>query len=357
MLTHDATVFIPSESRIGVRKIQITGMEKPVKIQPAVRKIHIVLPKPSIYNITPDFERLLKKLNDLYGTGDVGISYDVLKELPEILRRSDWNATVTLWEDKRIIDVEEGDAVNALYGLAVDIGTSKVVGYLVDLSNGEIIGSAGIENPQITYGEDFMSRIEYTITHKNGLRRLQRLTVNAINDMLHEMCMEAKISPRNIYEATIVGNTVMHHIFLGIQPKYLSKSPYQPAIKRSLDIRAKELGLKINPSGNIHVLPVIAGYVGADAVADVLATGIYEEQETCLLIDIGTNGEVFVGNKDDIVSCSCAAGPAFEGAHIKHGMKAITGAIEKVRIDPKSLKVSYEVVGNVKPVGICGSGL
>ncbi|MCK5562741.1 DUF4445 domain-containing protein, partial [Candidatus Bathyarchaeota archaeon] len=176
-------------------------------------------------------------------------------------------------------------------------------------------------------------------------------------DVLHEACTQASADPNNIYEATIAGNTAMHHFLLGIQPKHLAFSPYTPAVRKSTEVKAEKLGIKINRNGNVHVLPVIAGFVGADAVGDVLSSGIHESAELSLLLDIGTNTEAFVGNADDILSCSCASGPAFEGAHIKHGMKAVTGAIEKVRIIPDTYEVEYETIDDVKPVGLCGSAM
>ena len=176
--------------------------------------------------------------------------------------------------------------------------------------------------------------------------------------MLHDACAQAGVDSNNIYEATIAGNTAMHHFFLGIQPKYVALSPFTPAARRSIDVKAKEVNIKIHPEGNVHVLPVITGFVGADAVADVLSSGIYESEELSLLLDIGTNTEIFVGNSEDILSCSCASGPAFEGVHIKHGMKAVTGAIEKVHINPNSgYEVEYETVGDAEPRGLCGSAM
>jgi uncharacterized 2Fe-2S/4Fe-4S cluster protein (DUF4445 family) len=357
LLRRNATIVIPNESRIGFRKMQISGMEGEAKLQPAVRKVHLILPKPTILDAKPDFERLLLALNGPTGLKSLDVDYELLKSLPEALRNANWDVTLTIWKNQRIISIESGNTANALYGFAVDIGTSKVVGYLVDLNHGKVVGAGAIENPQIAYGEDIMSRIEYAITHDGGPERLQKLVVDGINTILKETCKTNGVDPRNVYEMTVVGNTVMHHLFLRIPSKYISMSPYSPAIKKAIDLKASELGLGITSSGNVHVLPVIAGYVGADAVADVLATGIYDRPEMCLVVDIGTNGEVFVGNRDDIVSCSCAAGPAFEGAHIRCGMKAVTGAIEKVRIDPLSKNVELEVIGGEKPVGVCGSGM
>jgi len=352
----DIVVLVPPESKVGVRKIQVEGMERPIKLDPAIKKLHLILCKPTLYDARPDFERLADLLQE-QGFDQLEIDHELLRILPDILRDMKWNITVTVWNNRRIISVEEGNTENAIYGFSVDIGTSKIVGYLVDLTSGNIISIKSLENPQIMHGEDILSRIHYATTSKEGLKKLQSIVIEAINTLIYQACQEAGIYPERIYEVTIVGNTAMHHFFLGIQPKHLTLAPYVPAIKRPVDVKANSLKIKVNPLANIHVLPVIAGFVGADAVADVLATGLYEMNDMCLLMDVGTNGEVFVGNKEDIVSCSCAAGPAFEGMHIRYGMKAGTGAIERLKIDPETYEVEHETVDGSKPVGICGSGI
>jgi len=353
----NVVVVIPPESRIGARKIQIIGFERPVPINSTVKKFHVVLPKPTLSDVRPDFERLLDGLNDAHNPQRLEIDHELLKELPNILRRADWDITAVIWGFSKIISVEERDTSNKLYGLAVDIGTSKIVVYVVDLITGKTLGMGSIENPQLVYGEDIMSRITFAITNDEKLSLLQKLAIEGINAAIEDACTEANVDPDNLYEATVVGNTAMHHFLLGIQPKYVALSPFAPAIRRSVNVNARELNIKMHPNGVLHVLSVIAGFVGADAVGDVLASGIYESKELSLLLDIGTNTEVFVGNADDILSCSCASGPAFEGAHIKHGMKAVTGAIEKVRINLHSYEVECETIGGEKPVGLCGSAM
>ena len=357
LVRRNVVVVIPPESRIGERKIQITGLERPVPLDPSVKKFHIVLPKPTLSDALPDFERLLDCLKDAYGFERLQIDYKLLMKLPNVLRNANWDITVTLWNDRKIIAVEKSDTSNRLLGLAIDIGTSKIVGYVVDLTIGKTIGVGSIENPQVMYGEDIISRITFAVAGDGKLEALQKLVVEGINDVIHRVCAEANVNPNDIYEATVVGNTAMHHLFLAIQPKHLALSPYTPAMRGPMNIHTKELNIKMNPNGIVHVLPVIAGFVGADAVADVLASGIYDSEELSLLIDIGTNTEVFIGNAVDILSCSCASGPAFEGAHIKQGMKAATGAIERVRIDSDSYEVEYETIDGAKPVGLCGSAM
>jgi uncharacterized 2Fe-2S/4Fe-4S cluster protein (DUF4445 family) len=353
----NVAVMIPPESRLESRKIQVLGLERKVKLSPYVKKFHLALPKPTLSDIRPDLERILDALSQQnQNVGSLEIDYEILKKLPNIFRDANWDVTVTVWNDHRIIAVELGDTSTDLYGFAVDIGTSKIAGHLVDLTSGKTVAIGAIENPQIIHGEDVMTRITFAAVDNANLETLQKLAVDSVNKVLHQACTKAMVDPGRVYYLTVVGNTAMHHFFLGIQPKYIALSPFTPAIKRQINVAAKELKIGINPRGLITFLPIIAGFVGADAVADLLATGMYESDELSLLIDIGTNTEVFVGDKDDILCCSCASGPAFEGAHITHGMKAVTGAIERVRIS-SDLDVEYETIGGVKPKGLCGSAV
>jgi len=347
-------IIIPKESISEKRKIQSIGFEREIQIEPLIKKIHLILDKPSLFDLRSDSQRIIDSIMKKYNIHNLEINFDILKDIPNLLREYDWNVTAILWNNK-IIDIEKGDTSKLMYGLAIDIGTSKIVCQLIDLINGETVNIAFEENPQIPYGEDIMSRITYVITKENGLKELSSLVKESINKLIEKLCLEKNINPNNIYEAVIVGNTAMHHIFLGIQPKYLALAPYVPVISESINISSKKIGLNINKNANIHVLPVIGGFVGADAVADVLATGIYELDEMCLLIDIGTNSEVFIGNKNGILAASCASGPAFEGMQIKYGMKAISGAIEEFSIKNNG-EVIYKTIDNLKPIGICGSG-
>jgi len=347
-------IIIPKESISEKRKIQSIGFEREIQIEPLIRKIHLILDKPSLFDLRSDSQRIIDSIMKKYNIHNLEMNFDILKDIPNLLRECDWNVTAILWNNK-IIDIEKGDTSRLIYGLAIDIGTSKIVCQLIDLINGETVNIASDENPQIPYGEDIMSRITYIITKENGLKELSSLIKKTINKLIEKICLEKNINNENIYEAVIVGNTAMHHIFLEIQPKYLALAPYVPVISESINVPAKKIGLNINKNANIHVLPVIGGFVGADAVADVLATGIYELDEMCLLIDIGTNSEVFIGNKNGILAASCASGPAFEGMQIKYGMKAISGAIEEVSIKNNG-DVIYKTIDNLKPIGICGSG-
>lgn len=352
----DTTVIVPTETRLHSRKIEISGSERLVEVNPLVTKVHVTLPMPTLSDARPDYERFLSALSKLIDTNVMEVDYLLLKQLPDVIRHSNFDISVTIWGNQKIISIEPADSLNEIFGFAIDVGTSKIVGYLVDLVSGNILDVASIENPQIIYGEDVMTRITFGMAKPKNLKTLHKLLVDAVNKIIHETCSRAKIKSNRIYEIVIVGNTAMHHFFLGIQPMYTALSPYTPAIKRQVNLRARELNIDINPSGIVTVLPIIAGFVGADAVADVLATGIYDSTELSLLVDVGTNTEIFVGNSRDLLSCSCASGPAFEGMHIKYGMKAVTGAIERVSMN-SDLTVEYETIGDEKPVGLCGSAV
>lgn len=356
LLKHSTKVMILEESRVLARKIQVWGFEKPVEIKPFVKKFYVKLAKPTLLDIRTDFERILDLLEKEHGLRGLKIGYEALKKIPDTLRNANWQVTVTLLGDREIIALEEGDTSSQILGLAVDIGTSKIVGSLVDLVTGKTLSTGFIENPQMFYGEDIISRITFSANDEEKLKTLHKLLVEGINKVLAYVSAQAGVNPQNVYEVTVVGNTAMHHFFLGINPKHVAISPFTPALKSSVNVKAKDLNIKTCPEGRVHVFPVIAGFVGADAVADVLASGIYETEDLSLLLDIGTNTEVFVGNSEDILSCSCASGPAFEGIHIKHGMKAVTGAIEKVNIGP-DYEVEYKTVDDAAPRGICGSAM
>lgn len=353
----NVTVMIPLESRLVTRKFQLGGLERHVELKPAVRKFHVKLPKPTLSDAEPDLERLLEALSQqIPNAGELEISYEILRNLPKILRDADWSVTVTVWDDRNIIAIEPGDTLSVLFGFAVDVGTSKIVGHLVNLRTGETVSVGAIENPQLIHGEDIITRLTFAITDETRLRTLQKLAIDGINKVIREACANARVNSSNVYEVVAVGNTAMHHFLLAIQPKYLSLSPFTPAVKKQVSVATKNLNIGVNQGGILTFLPLIAGFVGADAVADVLATGIHESDELSLLVDVGTNAEVLIGNSRDILSCSCPSGPAFEGAHIKYGMKATSGAIEKVQIN-SHYEVHYETIGNTKPTGICGSAM
>jgi uncharacterized 2Fe-2S/4Fe-4S cluster protein (DUF4445 family) len=239
--------------------------------------------------------------------------------------------------------------------LAIDLGTTKIAGYLLDLSTGQVLASKGAMNPQIAYGEDVISRITLATGSIKEAGRLRKLAVIAVNQLARDLCAEVGVKAQDIVEAVVVGNTAMHHLLLGLPVEQLALSPYVPAVKGALDIKARDIGLKVSPGGYVHLLPNIAGFVGADHVAMLLATKISQKKGVVLALDIGTNTEVCLSCDSNMTSVSCASGPAFEGAHIKHGMRAADGAIEHMQIVGD--RVNYQTIGGTPPVGICGSGI
>jgi uncharacterized 2Fe-2S/4Fe-4S cluster protein (DUF4445 family) len=349
-------VFVPQESRVELRKIQVTGYERPIELEPAIRKIYVSLPPATLMDPKPDLERLLDQIENKHGL-NLEANEAILKSLPAILRKSNWDITATIWNEETLIAIEPGDTTNRQYGISIDIGTSKIVSYAVDLLTGETLGTGSVENPQIIFGEDLLTRISSTTGDEAKVSSLQNYVVVGINEALTTSLNEAKVSREEVYEATVVGNTVMHHLLLGLEPRYLATSPFTPVVKRGLIVKASDLGLNINPNALVDLPPLVAGFIGSDALADTIATGLNEAVEPKLLLDIGTNTEIFLGDKENIVSCSCASGPAFEGGHIKHGLKAVTGAIEKVKIDSTTLKTNYKTIGKEKPRGLCGSAM
>ena len=344
-------IIVPDESRVGQQRLQTEGIEVPIKLDPFIKKINLTLPLPSFEDLRSDADRLLSVLKS---NGNLFISYNIMGDFPLNLREKEWMITVTILNDREIINIEPGKTADRNYGFAVDIGTTKMAGYLMDLNTGRLLSASSLMNPQIPFGEDVITRIAHAKGSKE-LRELHKAVLGGINQMLEEVCEKSGVLPKEVYETTVVGNTVMHHLFLNICPKFLAMSPYVPAIQRSMNVKPSELGVKTYPNGNVHVLPIMAGFVGADCVAAILATEIHKSRELCFLIDVGTNTEIVIGNKDGLTACSCASGPAFEGAFIKHGMRASTGAIEKIWIDPE--EVEYLTIGNTKPRGICGSAI
>lgn len=297
-----------------------------------------------------DLERILAQLPP-----DVErqLRLELLRKVPGALRKDKGRLTVTTF-NQRIIDIETGDTSGHCYGMAFDIGTTSIVGALMDLRTGEQLATVGGINPQAQYGGDLMSRIAFVQFNEVKLATLRAKVLNAINDFIREACAEAGVVPEHVYKIVVVGNTCMHHIFLGVDVTYVGLAPYAPVVREPLVYAARELPLKSAPNAQVCLLPLVAGFVGADTMACVLATRIYESEEIRALVDIGTNGEVVMGSRQRLMACSAPAGPALEGAQIRHGMRGALGAIEKVAIGED---VDCSIIGNVPAVGICGSGL
>ncbi len=323
---------------------------------PCVIKYCVTMPKPTLMDQRSDEKRLLDSLRERYTPAHLTLDYDAALQLPLALREKDWKATAVVYDGSRVIGVESGDSTETCYGFAVDIGTTKLAGFLVDLVRGNALAVSSMVNPQSSYGADVISRISYAIGGKPKLRELQKSILEAVNRLINDCCRKAGVSSQNIYELVGVGNTCMHHLFMGISPRYLATSPYVPVLG-TCNIKASRLGLRMYSGGNIYMAPAIAGFVGGDSVADLLVSRIFDSDSIILAIDIGTNTEIALGNKERVMVASCASGPAFEGMQIKHGMQASPGAIERVSIDPKTLEVHFGTVDDGRPLGICGTGL
>jgi uncharacterized 2Fe-2S/4Fe-4S cluster protein (DUF4445 family) len=349
-VAQEMCVHVPIATRFFEHKILTDGRGRAVTLHPTVTKQHVQLPPPALNDQRADADRLLDALGK---AAKVELDIGVLKTRPTVLRSQNFDVTAVSAEG-RLVALEPGDTCAHNYGIAFDIGTTTVVGFLMDLVNGRELAVAARTNPQIPFGDDVVSRIRYATTNANGLRELQEKIVGCLNDIIAECCKTSGIACKHLYEATVVGNTTMSHIFLGVDPEFVAQAPYVAGFRRSVNVLGRDVGLHIHPHGVVHVLPNIAGFVGADTVGVILASGMHEAEERVLAIDIGTNGELVIGNKDRLVSCSTAAGPAFEGARIRYGMRAADGAIDKLIINHD---VQYNVIGNLPPRGLCGTAL
>ncbi|MDY6874385.1 MAG: ASKHA domain-containing protein, partial [Chloroflexota bacterium] len=333
------------------QRTQVEGLNIDLQPDPLITSAVVELIPPSLEAPQADAANLKIALLDA-GVEQREIDYFALCSLPNVIRQNDWQAKVALRKGE-VVAVASPAA--QWLGLAVDIGTTKIAGYLVDLVTGQVLASKGVMNPQISYGEDLISRIVAASESGKGSRKLQGLLVDALSQLAETLAAETGHAVEEIVDAVVVGNTAIHHLFLGLPVKQLGLSPYTPVVDKAVDVKAREIGLQISPGAYVHLLPNVAGYVGADHVAMLLATNMDEADETTLAIDIGTNTEICLKHKGKMTSVSCASGPAFEGAHIKHGMRASDGAIEYVRFDNGKLDV--QTIGGTAPTGICGSGL
>ncbi|MBI2953021.1 MAG: DUF4445 domain-containing protein [Chloroflexi bacterium] len=360
-------VFVPEESRAVKQVVCKTATERVINLQPAVRKLYVELQPPGLQDATADWERLARAMREVFELDHLSIDHRALLDLSPALRRGHWRATVTLWRNREVIRVEPG-LVDRAAGLAVDVGTTTVAGYLCDLKTGALLSTEAIMNPQVAYGEDVISRITYALRHDDGLAKLNRAIVEGLDAIIKGATEQVGLAWDDVLEIVVVGNTAMHHLLMNLNPEHLGKVPFVPTVHHPLDIKARDLGLRAHPSANVHFMPLEAGFVGADNVAVLIAEQPYNQDAITLIVDIGTNGELVLGNREKLISSSCATGPALEGAHIGFGMRAAPGAIERVRIDLESLEPRLRVIGNdiwsdeldpaeIRARGICGSGI
>ncbi|MEW6240607.1 MAG: ASKHA domain-containing protein [Chloroflexota bacterium] len=358
----DIVIEIPPESLSAPQRLSIEGRETDFEWNRSVIETYDVKVEPAtLTDLRPDTTRILDALRQNGGPFDLPLDEphelrfdsEAVKSLAPLLRNNDWRArVVTRNEDEVVAFLPAGTRV---YGLAVDIGTTKVAAYLIDMETGETVTKSGAMNPQIAYGEDIISRIRYINDRPDGLKTLQGRIVETLNNLLDELQKEAKMAREQVVEAVIVGNTAMHHIFAGLPVKQLGDSPYMATVGEAMNIKARDLGLKLAAGGTVYLPPNIAGFVGADHVAMLVGAGLHRVQQTIVALDIGTNTELSLYHKGRHWTCSCPSGPAFEGAHIEDGMRAAPGAVERVRLEGDEVQV--HTIGNVDAVGICGSGI
>jgi len=390
-------VFVPEESRAGKQVVSKAARDIHIDHNPAVKLYYVEVEKPTFEEPTGDYERICREIEGQYGLKNLKIDLFALQQLSAALRKGDWKVTVSVWMNQEIIRVRPGKCENS-YGLAIDVGTTTVAGYFCNLNTMEVLDTISLMNPQCKYGEDVMSRITYHMMNPDGLERMNNDIIEGLNwlidqaiEVTHppkkkkkkkkgeegpeewvEVPEEGKtylrLTREDLEDITLGGNTAMHHILLNLDPEHMGLAPFPPAIHHSLNIKTRDLGIKINPSAYIFVLPNEAGFVGADNVGVLISEEPYKKEEMQLIIDIGTNGELVLGNSDKLISSSCATGPALEGAQLQFGMRAAPGAIERIEIDVETHEVNYKVIGRdawrkysepkeMQAKGICGSGI
>ncbi len=354
----DVKVHVPPESLTALQRTQIEGLDVEVEVKPGVSQCVVRMEPPSLEDLRADDQRLYDAVHAATGIVPYHQDLEVIREASTQFRKLGWEGRITL-HGRDIMHV--GRADTPWLGLAVDIGTTKIAAYLVDLLTGQTLAKRGAMNPQIAYGEDVVARLMYASRGPAEALRMQELLTSELSELAAAACAEIGASARDIVEAVVVCNTAIHHLFLRLPVAQLASAPYVPALRGAIHGRARNIGLQIAPGAHVHLLPNIAGYVGADHVAMLLATGLSSRRDTVLAIDIGTNTEMCLTHKSKMTSLSCASGPAFEGAHIQAGMRAAPGAIERVRIerdtDGRPGKVAYKTIEDQPPVGLCGSGL
>ncbi len=367
----DVVIDVPATSQVHRQVVRKEADVRAIELHPVVRLHYVQVREPDMHDPSGDLRRLYEALEREWDLKDLATDLTVLQKLQTTLRSGAWAVTVAVHAARQIIDIWPG-LQERIYGLAVDIGSTTIAAHLCDLTSGDVVASAGLMNPQIRFGEDLMSRVSYSMMNPGGHVQMTTAVREALSSLAAEVAANAGISPQDILEATLVGNPIMHHLLLGIDPVELGGAPFALATDHSLTLRAAAIDLKLHPNARIYVLPCIAGHVGADAAGMVLSERPDLGAEMTLLVDVGTNAEIVLGNRDRIVACSSPTGPAFEGAQISCGQRAAPGAIERVRIDPVTLEPRFKVIGSdlwsddpgfaaataaTGVTGVCGSGI
>jgi uncharacterized 2Fe-2S/4Fe-4S cluster protein (DUF4445 family) len=374
----DIVIDVPPESQVHKQVIRKAASARAITMDPATRLYFIEVSEPDMHVPTGDFERLKSALRDQWQIQDLRADLSILSKLQPTLRKGNWQITVALHHDHtgtapHLIELWPGLHDSGLYGLAIDLGSTTIAAHLCDLQTGEVIASSGLMNPQIRFGEDLMSRVSYAMMNPGGDAEMTTAVRTALNELAAALCTEAQIDPALLIEATFVCNPVMHHLLLGIDPVELGQAPFALATSDSLSLPAAQLDLTaLNPRAQVYVLPCIAGHVGADAAAVALSEEPNKSKDLALIVDVGTNAEILLGNTERVLACSSPTGPAFEGAQISSGQRAAPGAIERIEIDPTTKEPRFRIIGvdmwSDDPgfaqaaaatgiTGICGSGI
>jgi len=374
----DVVIDVPPESQVHRQVVRKSASARAITMDPATRPYLVEVAEPDMHEPSGDFERLSGALAAQWGIDGLTAPLPVLARLQPALREGKWQVTLAVHRDHtgarpRLIDLWPGFRDAPLYGLAIDLGSTTIAAHLTDLANGAVTASAGIMNPQIRFGEDLMSRVSYAMMNPGGAVEMTSAVRAALSDLAVGLAEEAQIDPRAIVEATVVCNPVMHHLLLGIDPVELGQAPFALATSSALSLTAVDLELgAINPAAQVYILPCIAGHVGADAAAVALSEEPQTSDDLVLIVDVGTNAELLLGNRDKVLACSSPTGPAFEGAQISAGQRAAPGAIERVEIDPATKEPRFKVIGcelwsdedgfgvataTTGITGICGSGI
>jgi uncharacterized 2Fe-2S/4Fe-4S cluster protein (DUF4445 family) len=372
-VAEDVVIDVPPESQVYRQVVRKEADTREIAVDPVVRLYTVAVEEPALGASRSDATRLLEALAHEWDLQDVQVDMHVLRDLQRALRASDtvslasWHVTVAVHDVSVVTAVWPGFH-DAAYGIAFDVGSTTVAGHLCDLRTGEVVGSAGEMNPQIRFGEDLMSRVSYVMLNPGSVKELTRAVRGCLAKLTAELCRDAGVERADVLEVTVVGNPVMHHLLLGIDPTELGGAPFALAVDDALRIPASELGLPVNPGARAYVLPCIAGHVGADTAGVILAEAPHLADEVTLLVDVGTNAEIVLGNRERLLAASSPTGPAFEGAQISCGQRAAPGAIERVRIDPETLEPRVKVIGcddwsddpgfaGTRVTGVCGSGI
>ncbi len=370
-LEQDVVIDVPAESQVHRPVVRKDAVHIDFEVDPVVHLHYVEVREPDMHEPSSDLRRLRQSLAEQWSLTDLGCALQVRQTLQRQLRAGDWKVTVAVRQGREIVAVWPGFR-ERVFGLAVDVGSTTIAAHLCDLTSGKVIAAAGTMNPQIRFGEDLMSRVSYIVMHPGGEAELTATVRQALNELVGQVAAEAGITREEILEASVVGNPVMHHLLLGISPVELGMAPFALADEAAMDLPAQELGLELHPGAHVYLLPCIAGHVGADTAGVVLAEGPHLDDAVTLLVDVGTNAEIVLGNRERLLAASSPTGPAFEGAQISGGQRAAPGAIERVRIERDSLEPRFKVVGcelwSDAPgfedaiaatgiTGICGSGI